>query len=146
MEEFSRPNPNLLPPPSTAGVQPPPRNPFGGLLSVPRQRPGVRVTTEFDSDSSVFFHKISCKLFESLVKLKLSFRNDRKGEISDPQLDLTSKCLSLHYDLEEHNASIKGSFDVGPGLQLRAAHDVKDSSILTPVNDCVAQMINPRGG
>ncbi|PSS35761.1 Outer envelope pore protein like [Actinidia chinensis var. chinensis] len=126
MEESSPPYPNPLPPPSTVGDQtPPPRNPFCCLLSVPRRRPGVRVTTEFDSDSSVFFHKVSCKLFDSLAKLKLSFRNDGKGKISDPQLDLTSKYLSLNYDLEEHNAFIKGSFDVAPGLQLRAAHDVK---------------------
>ncbi|GFY81266.1 chloroplast outer envelope protein 37 [Actinidia rufa] len=127
MEESSPRYPNPLPPPSTAADQPPPppRNPFCCLLSVPRRRPGVRVTTEFDSDSSVFFHKVSCKLFDSLAKLKLSFRNDGKGEISDPQLDLTSKYLSLNYDLKEHNAFIKGSFDVAPGLQLRAAHDVK---------------------
>ncbi|TQD70899.1 hypothetical protein C1H46_043558 [Malus baccata] len=27
----------------------------------------------FNSDSSIFFHKVSCKLLDSLAKLKLSF-------------------------------------------------------------------------
>ncbi|CAL5394730.1 unnamed protein product [Camellia sinensis] len=128
MVESIPPNPNSIEPPATAGDPPPPPLPptdgGGGFLSLPR-RPGIRLTTEFDSDSSIFFNKISCKLLDSLAKLKLSFQNNDKGEISEPQLALTSKCLSLHYDLEEHNALIKSSFDVGPALHLRAAHDVK---------------------
>ncbi|THG10350.1 hypothetical protein TEA_004158 [Camellia sinensis var. sinensis] len=128
MVESMPPNPNSIEPPATAGDPPPPPLPptdgGGGFLSLPR-RPGIRLTTEFDSDSSIFFNKISCKLLDSLAKLKLSFQNNDKGEISEPQLALTSKYLSLHYDLEEHNALIKSSFDVGPALHLRAAHDVK---------------------
>lgn len=85
------------------------------------------MTTEFDSDSAVFFHKISCKFLDSLAKLKVSFQNNDKGEVFEPQLALTSKYLSLHYDLEERNALVKSSFDVGPGLQFRASHDVKVS-------------------
>lgn len=83
------------------------------------------MTSEFDSDSSIFLHKISCKLFDSLAKLKVSFQNDNKGQIFEPQLAFTSKHLSLHYDLEEQNAFVKSSFDVGPKLHFRAAHDVK---------------------
>ncbi|GMP54939.1 hypothetical protein CsSME_00019927 [Camellia sinensis var. sinensis] len=127
MVESIPPNPNSIEPPATAGDPPPPLPPTdggGGFISLPR-RPGIRLTTEFDSDSSIFFNKISCKLLDSLAKLKLSFQNNDKGEISEPQLALTSKYLSLHYDLEEHNALIKSSFDVGPALHLRAAHDVK---------------------
>lgn len=84
------------------------------------------MTSEFDSDSLVFFHKISCKLFDNLAKFKLSFQNNNKREISQPQLSFTSKHLSLHYDLEEQNALVKGSFDIGPRLQLKTAHDVKE--------------------
>lgn len=83
------------------------------------------MTSEFDSDSRVFFHKVSCKLFDDLAKLKLSFVNNVKREISEPLLALTSKHLSIHYDPEEQNALIKTSFDVGPKLQFKAAHDVK---------------------
>ncbi|KAL6971850.1 Outer envelope pore protein 37, chloroplastic [Sarracenia purpurea var. burkii] len=145
MAESISPSPSSLVPSATAGdpppsapsqppsapSQPPPALPPAPpsardcfLSSLPR-RPGVRVTTEFDSDSSIFFHKISFKFFDSLAKLKLSFQNNGKGEVYEPQLALTSKYLSLHYDLEDHNALVKSSFDVGPGLHLRAAHDVK---------------------
>lgn len=122
-----QPNPSTsLVPTATAGDPPPPAPPpptrAGGFLS---RRPGIRVTTEFDSDSAVFFHKISCKFLDSLAKLKVSFQNNDKGEVFEPQLALTSKYLSLHYDLEERNALVKSSFDVGPGLQFRASHDVK---------------------
>lgn len=97
----------------------------GSAKSLFDRRPRIRVTTEYDSDSSVFFHKISCKLLDSLAKLKFSFQNDGKGEILEPQVAFTSKYLSLHYDIEENNALLKASFDVGPGLQFKAAHDVK---------------------
>lgn len=89
------------------------------------RRPALRITTEFDSESSIFFHKISCKFLDSLGKLKLCFHNNSKGDVSEPQISLVSKHLSLHYDLEDHNALIKSSIEVGPRLQLTAAHDVK---------------------
>ncbi|KAL9992160.1 putative outer envelope pore protein [Helianthus debilis subsp. tardiflorus] len=88
-------------------------------------RPSIRLTTEYDSDTSLFFHKVSCKLFDNLAKLKLSFQNNSKGHVSDPQLSFISKCISCHYDLHEHNALLNGSFDIAPGLQITAAHDVK---------------------
>ncbi|MFQ6632786.1 hypothetical protein Gotur_012122, partial [Gossypium turneri] len=103
---------------------PPPTKP-NQFLSLISNRPSLRVTSEFDSDSRVFFHKVSCKLFDDLAKLKLSFVNNVKREISDSVLALTSKHLSIHYDPEEQNALIKTSFDVGPKLQFKAAHDVK---------------------
>ncbi|KAJ9187192.1 hypothetical protein P3X46_002677 [Hevea brasiliensis] len=109
------------PPPPTPPPPPPP--PTSGPIFF--KRPSVRVTSEFDSDSSLFLHKVSCKLFDSLAKLKVSFRNNNKGEVSEPQIAFTSKLLSIHYDLADQNALIKGSFDVGPTLQFKAAHDVK---------------------
>ncbi|MFS7925029.1 putative outer envelope pore protein [Helianthus anomalus] len=92
---------------------------------IPQRRPSIRVTTEYDSDTSLFFHKVSCKLFDNLAKLKLSFQNNSKGHVSDPQLSFISKRISCHYDLHEHNALLNGSFDIAPGLQITAAHDVK---------------------
>lgn len=88
-------------------------------------RPRVRVTSEYDSDSFMFFHRISCKLFDNLLKCKLSFQNDAKGEILEPELALISKHLSLHCDIEQNNALAKASVDVGAGIQLKAAHDLK---------------------
>ncbi|KAL2339342.1 hypothetical protein Fmac_013788 [Flemingia macrophylla] len=121
-------NPNyiMVAPPPTPAVEPPPlasthRRP---IFSFPR-RPAFRVTSEFDSESAVFLHKISCKLWDSLAKFKFSFNHSSKGDISEPQISFVSKHLSLHYDVEYHNALVKTSIDVGPRLQLTAAHDVK---------------------
>ncbi|KAG4929110.1 hypothetical protein AAZX31_17G000700 [Glycine max] len=95
------------------------------ILSFPR-RPALRVTSEFDSESAVFFHKISCKLLDSLAKFKFSFNHSGKGgDISEPQFSFVSKHLSLHYDLEDHNALVKTSIDLAPSLQLTASHDLK---------------------
>ncbi|OIT35667.1 PREDICTED: outer envelope pore protein 37, chloroplastic [Nicotiana attenuata] len=126
LELKSPPNPNSLI--VSAPLSAPPESPPATAGSRPiwlRQRPKIRVTTEFDSDSSVFFHRISCKVLDSFAKLKLSFQNNGKGEISDPQLALSTKYLSLQCDIEEKNALVNASFGVAPGLQFKAAHDVK---------------------
>ncbi|PKI74993.1 hypothetical protein CRG98_004765, partial [Punica granatum] len=125
----SPPNPNYVVPPTLPGDQPLPSPPGSDpqprfLFPFPK-RPFLRVTSEYDSDSSIFLHKVSCKLFDSLAKLKLSFQNNNKGEIAEPQVAFSSKYLSIHYDVEEQNALIRSSFDVGPRLHLRATHDVK---------------------
>ncbi|GFY82831.1 chloroplast outer envelope protein 37 [Actinidia rufa] len=118
------PNPNYVIVPATAGDPPPPQ-PNRCCSGRFYRRPGLRVTTEFDSDSSTFFHKISCKLLDSLAKLKVSFQNNDKGEISDPQLAFTSKYLSLHYDFEDQNAVVSSSFDLGPALHFKTAQNIK---------------------
>ncbi|XP_027330187.1 outer envelope pore protein 37, chloroplastic isoform X1 [Abrus precatorius] len=117
-------NPNyiMVPPPPPPSVEPQPQK--RPIFSFPR-RPSLRITSEFDSESAFFFHKISCKLLDSLAKFKFSFHNNSKGDVSEPQFSFVSKHLSLHYDLEDHNALVKTSIDVGPRLQLSAAHDVK---------------------
>ncbi|KAK2980973.1 hypothetical protein RJ640_018057 [Escallonia rubra] len=132
MVESAPPSPiltdNAPPPPLQLSAPPPPPPSQGagaGVLSLYHRRPAVRVTSEFDSDSSAFFHKISCKFFDNLAKLKLSFNNNNKGEVAEPRLDFTSKHLSLHYDFEEQNALVNGSFDLAPGLHLKATRDVK---------------------
>ncbi|XP_043706979.1 outer envelope pore protein 37, chloroplastic [Telopea speciosissima] len=131
MVETSPPNPNslqqpLIQPEAASGVpSPPPPPPQSSSPRFSFPRPALRLTSEFDSDSSIFLHKVTCKLFDNLAKLKLSFQNNHKGEVSDPQLHLVTKYLSLDYDLEEHNALVKGSFDVGGRLQFKAVQDVK---------------------
>lgn len=114
------PPPPPPPPPPLSSEPPQPRF----LFSFPK-RPALRVTSEYDSESTVFLHKVSCKLLDGLAKLKLSFSNDKKGEIAEPRLAFVSKHLSIHYDVEEQNALIKSTFDVGPRLHLEAEHDVK---------------------
>ncbi|KAM1061361.1 hypothetical protein ACFX2I_025814 [Malus domestica] len=137
----NNPNPNYQgpatgtvppsPPPSLplTGSPPPPPPPAAAsrtpiVFSFPK-RPSVRLTSEFDSDSSVFFHKVSCKLLDSLAKLKLSFSNNHKGELSPPQLTFVSKNLSVHHNFEDQSTLLNGSVDVGQRLHLRATHDLQ---------------------
>ncbi|XP_010930305.1 outer envelope pore protein 37, chloroplastic isoform X1 [Elaeis guineensis] len=119
--------PSSLPPPATAPLPPSSGRRF---FSVPR--PAIRVTSEFDSDSSVFFHKVSCQLFDRLAKLKLSFQNDPSGEIAFPQFGFLTKHFAVLYDLESRNALLRGSFDLANFLQVRATHDVKTDQIGEP--------------
>ncbi|XP_042463753.1 outer envelope pore protein 37, chloroplastic-like isoform X3 [Zingiber officinale] len=122
------------PPPPPLPSQPPPPSsapgheslPIAGGHSFSLRRPAVRVTSEFDSDRSVFFHKISCKLFDSLAKLKLTFQNDRNGVIAYPQIGFITKHFAALYDLESRNALLKGFFDIGDALRVRATHDTKE--------------------
>ncbi|KAG0504020.1 hypothetical protein HPP92_004092 [Vanilla planifolia] len=97
----------------------------GGRLW-PIRRPPLRFTTEFDSECPLFFHKISCKFFGSLAKLKLSFQNDTKGEIFSPQLGFITKNLAVLYDVESRNTLVKGSFDLGRHLQVQTTYDLQE--------------------
>ncbi|WOL00395.1 outer envelope pore protein 37, chloroplastic isoform X2 [Canna indica] len=139
------------PPPLSPPSPPPPPSPTchdGAAVPVDgpgrcffsSRRPPVRVTSEFDSDSSVFFHKVSCKIFDSLAKLKVSFQNDRNGKIAYPQLGFITKHFSALYDIESRNALLKGSFDVGDVLQVRATHDVKEQQGEVTM---IASLLNP---
>lgn len=105
-------------------VTPQNKNPAETSLMWRRSSP-LRVTSEFDSDSSLYFHKISTKLMDNLVKFKLSFRNDSKGQVNDPHLTFTSKHLSLDYDVEERNALVKANLQLSPSLHLTATRDIK---------------------
>ncbi|KAJ6817834.1 outer envelope pore protein 37, chloroplastic isoform X2 [Iris pallida] len=132
------PNPNQLEaPPPPQPSSPPPSFPNIARISsfaaaaVPR-RPAIRLTSEFDSDSSLFFHKVSFRLFDRLAKLKLSFQNDRNGDVSSPHLGFLTRYFSVLYDVESRNALLNGSLDVSPSLQLKATHDVKNDQIGKP--------------
>ncbi|KAH9617880.1 hypothetical protein KSS87_009980 [Heliosperma pusillum] len=118
------PGPSAFQPHSPPPPQPPPSS---QPCSVTRRRPPIRLTTEFDSDSSLFFHKVSSKLFNGLAKLKLSFRNTSVGEVVDPQVSIVTKHVNVHYDVVERNALFNGFFDVGPNLKINAAHDLKNN-------------------
>lgn len=103
------------------------------------KRPPLRLTTEYDSESQLFFNKLSSKLFDGIAKLKVSFQNDQNGEISYPQLGFLTKHFSLLYDLESKNALLSGNFDVNKRLQVKATHDVKEQqgvvSMITNLTD-----------
>ncbi|XP_064956161.1 outer envelope pore protein 37, chloroplastic-like isoform X1 [Musa acuminata AAA Group] len=113
------------PPPPPPSCHPSDQSPAGGGRFSSFRCPATRVSSEFDSDSSVFLHKVSCKLFDNLAKLKFSFQNDRGGQIAYPQLGFLTKHFGVLYDLESRNARLNGSFDIANFLQVRATHDVK---------------------
>ncbi|EOY06993.1 hypothetical protein QQP08_017281 [Theobroma cacao] len=128
MVEPSPPNPVYMAPavtPPGAGDGDPLFLPPSPPSPSPKRPPWVRVTSEFDSGSLIFFHKVSCKVFDNLAKLKLSFNNNTKREISHPHLALTSKHLSVHYNVEDQEALIKTSFHVAPRLHFKTAHFLK---------------------
>ncbi|KAF3593433.1 hypothetical protein DY000_02026509 [Brassica cretica] len=109
---------------SQTSEPPPPRcSVFPFLKSVNMRK--LRVTSEFDSDSLLFFNKVFCKIFDNLAKLKLPFHNNTQRQVSQPQVSFTSKYVSVLYDVEEKNAFVKSTVDVSPRLQLRALHNVK---------------------
>ncbi|XP_073004434.1 outer envelope pore protein 37, chloroplastic isoform X1 [Typha latifolia] len=138
----SPPLPTLsLPPPSPPPPLSPSPSPFpqafpsdiaGGGRFVGLKRPPVRLTSEFDSEASVFFHKVSCKLFDGLAKLKLSFQNDVNGALAFPELGFLTRNFSVLYDVENRNALLKGSVDLANFLQVRASHNVKTGQIGEP--------------
>nr|GFB78840.1 outer envelope pore protein 37, chloroplastic [Tanacetum cinerariifolium] len=84
----------------------------GPQAFVPRWLPRLRVTTEFDSETCLFFNMVSCKLFDSLPKFKLSFHNNNKGHLFDPQLTFTSKHISFLETQVDFSTSICSWFVV----------------------------------
>ncbi|GER27921.1 chloroplast outer envelope protein 37 [Striga asiatica] len=112
---------------TTAAAPPVTAAPSGGQSGrfLRFSRPKFRVTSEYDSDSSVFLHKASCKLLDNLAKLKVSFQNNSKGEVSEPQVSFTSKYFSLLYDVEESDALVKAQIEIAPGFELKATRQVK---------------------
>ena len=88
--------------------------------------PGIRVSSEFDSDCKSALQKVSCKVWEGAAKLKLSFHSDSSAVVSQPRLGLVFKNLgSLDFDLQDRNALLNASLPVGPHVQLSLSHDVK---------------------
>ncbi|KAL8151326.1 hypothetical protein V2J09_021134 [Rumex salicifolius] len=108
------------PPPPAPGEE---KGRFGGFSF--RKRPPIRVTSEFDSDSSLYLHKISSKFFDGLAKFKLNLQNNTQGEVINPQISIITKNLIVQYDVEDRNALVSGSLKVGPNIQLRGSHDIK---------------------
>ncbi|XP_031477256.1 outer envelope pore protein 37, chloroplastic isoform X3 [Nymphaea colorata] len=90
-----------------------------------RRLPAVRISSEYDSESSAFLNKVSCRVFNGLAKIKAQFQSNRNGDINYPQIGFITKYLSVLYDYEDQNAVVTGSFDVGSRLQVKGVHDVK---------------------
>jgi hypothetical protein len=136
---FLSPPPPPPPPPPPSPTPPPPPLPEP-VVSRSRRFPGLRVTTEYDSEEGVFANKVSCKLAGGLAKLRLSFQSDPQGQwqgggeegdplqhlFARPFLGLITKHFSVLYDVEERNALLSGDAALpGGAVRLRGSHDVK---------------------
>ncbi|KAJ6797572.1 outer envelope pore protein 37, chloroplastic isoform X2 [Iris pallida] len=121
LEALSPPQPSS-PPPSFSNIA---RISSFAATTVPC-RLAIRLTLEFDSDNSLFFHKVSFRLFDRLAKLWLSLQIDHNGDVSFLYLGFLIRYFSVLYDVESRNALLNGSLDVSPSLQLKATHDVKE--------------------
>ncbi|GFP96862.1 outer envelope pore protein 37 chloroplastic, partial [Phtheirospermum japonicum] len=88
-------------------------------------RPKLRVTSWYvNENSSTFSHKVSSKLLDNLAKLKLRFKNNRKGEVSEPQVSFTSKYFRC-FTMSRTATLVKAQFEIMPGIQLNAGHQFK---------------------
>lgn len=90
-----------------------------------RKYAAVKVSTEFDSEGSVFINKISAKVLDGIAKIKGSFQRSVRGEIRSPQLGFVTKYLSVLYDHEDRNTLVTASADLSQRLQLKLLGDVQ---------------------
>ncbi|KAL6634004.1 hypothetical protein ACP70R_026675 [Stipagrostis hirtigluma subsp. patula] len=142
------------PPPPPPPPLPPPPPPEPVAPARPSRRlPGLRVTTEYDSEEGVFANKVSCKLAGGRAKLRLSFQSDPQGLgqgqgeedprqqlFAAPLVGFITKHFSVLYDVERRNALLHGDASLpGGAVQLRASHDVKEQqgevSVITRLGD-----------
>ncbi|KAK1266198.1 hypothetical protein QJS04_geneDACA015583 [Acorus gramineus] len=132
----------------------PPSNIPAGVHLEHRLPPGPRMPDGTRGFAMGRGKPASCKLFEGLAKLKLSFQNNPEGRISSPQIGFLTKHLSVLYDLERGNSLVKGSFDVDRVLQFKSTHDVKSQqgkvAMVANLGDlqrvCLEQLSGPHVG
>jgi hypothetical protein len=133
---ISPPLPPLL---SLLPSPPPPPEPVTASTRSSRLLPGLRVTTEYESEEGLFTNKVSCKLAGGLAKLRLSFQSDPQGQgifgedpaqqlFAAPLVGFITKHFSVLYDVEERNTLLNGDASLpGGAVQLHSSLDVKVS-------------------
>ncbi|KAF8658007.1 hypothetical protein HU200_059467 [Digitaria exilis] len=114
-------------PPAPAAPEsvPPPPEPKPSLL---RQRPPVRVTSEFDSERRLFSHRFSCRVLDGFAKLRLRVSHGAGGggiAWGPPDVSLLAKNFSVIVDPASRSAVLRGSTDLAGSLRLRASHNTK---------------------
>nr|CAB3459674.1 unnamed protein product [Digitaria exilis] len=115
-------------PPAPAAPEsvPPPPEPKPSLL---RQRPPVRVTSEFDSERRLFSHRFSCRVLDGFAKLRLRVSHGAGGggiAWGPPDVSLLAKNFSVIVDPASRSAVLRGSTDLAGSLRLRASHNTKE--------------------
>lgn len=90
-----------------------------------RRYAALKVSTEYDSEESVFMNKISARILNGLAKIKASFQREPAGEIRSPVLGLSTKHLSILYDHEDRNALVTAVADLGSRFQMKYMRDIR---------------------
>jgi len=85
----------------------------------------AKLSTEYDSEGSVFVNKFSSRIFNGLAKITGSFQREASGDLRYPLLGVVTKYLSVIYDPEDKNALVTLKADVGQNLQVKYLQDVK---------------------
>jgi hypothetical protein len=102
-----------------------------------RQRPPVRVTSEFDSERRLFSHRFSCRVLDGLAKLRIRVSHGAGGggiAWGPPDVGLLARNFSVVVDPASRGAVLRGSTDLAGSLRLRASHSTK----VRPLIDCAA--------
>lgn len=87
--------------------------------------PAVKVSTEYDSEGSVFVNKVSARVLNGLAKLTGSVQRESSGDLRYPLLGVVTKYLSVLYDHEDRNALVTMNADVGRNLSFKYLRDIK---------------------
>lgn len=90
-----------------------------------RKYASLKVSTEYDSEESIFVNKISARLLDGLAKIKASFQREQAGEIRSPILGFSSKHLSILYDHEDRNALVTAVGNLGSRVQMKYLRDIR---------------------
>ena len=88
----------------------------------------AKLSTEYDSEGSVFVNKFSSRVLNGLAKITGSFQREASGDLRYPLLGVVTKYLSVLYDHEDKNALVTLSADVGRNVQVKYLQDVKVGS------------------
>ena len=88
----------------------------------------AKLSTEYDSEGSVFVNKLSSRIFNGPEKITGSFQREASGDLRYPLLGVVTKYLSVIYDPEDKNALVTVKADVGQNLQVKYLQDVKVGS------------------
>ncbi|KAG8051160.1 hypothetical protein GUJ93_ZPchr0009g1711 [Zizania palustris] len=95
---------------------------------VPRLRrrlPAVRVTSEFNSESRLFSHRLSCRVLEGLAKIRLRVHHGAAGSPL-PEFALLARNFSVAVDTASRSAVLRGVANLAGSLRLHARHNTKE--------------------
>lgn len=90
-----------------------------------QQMAAVKLSTEYDSEGSVFVNRLSARVLNGLAKLTGSIQREPSGDLRYPLLGVVTKYLSVLYDHEDRNALVTMNADIGKNLSVKYLRDIK---------------------